>query len=313
MKKLTILLLLTLLTWSVNAQWGSMSIRSQNFNQRFWVFIDDVLQNQYSVSSIRVQGLNYQQQYRVRVELDNPDQDIVGKTILVNAQPRFNNFEIQYRNGGYLLKSSNFNMNPMLSMYLILPNYSYYNDYYSFLNPGFGNYGNYWGNSGKKYNFLSAPADCHPNHGNNYPGSNNNGNHNNNNYGGNQGGNYGGNYGGNHGGNQGGNYGGNQGGAHNGPQNLCMPTPEFNTALNSIRSDNFESGKLNKAKQIISRNRMCTAQIVQIVRLFSFESNKLEFAKYGYQYCTDKNNYYQVTDAFSFQSSKDELLKFIGN
>ena len=90
-----------------------------------------------------------------------------------------------------------------------------------------------------------------------------------------------------------------------------MNQNDFNNALNSIRSDSFESGKLSKAKQIVSRNRMCTAQIVQIVRLFSFESNKLEFAKYAYQYCSDKNNYYQVTDAFSFQSSKDELLKFI--
>jgi hypothetical protein len=308
MKKLTILFLLSFLTLTSFAQWGSMTISSQNYNQRFWVFVDDVLQNQYSVSSIRVQGLNNQQQYRVRVELDNPSQDIVGKTILVNSQPRFNNFEIQFRNGGYLFKSSNFNMNPMLSMFLILPNYSFYNDYYSFLNPGFGNYGNYWGNSGRKYNFMTAPADCHPHHGNNYPGGNQGGN-----YGGNQGGNQGGNYGGNQGGNQGGNYGGHQGGNPSGPQNLCMPTNEFNTALNSIRSDNFESGKLNKAKQIVSRNRMCTAQIIQIVRLFSFESNKLEFAKYAYQYCNDKNNYFQVTDAFSFQSSKDDLLRFIRN
>lgn len=307
MKKITILFLFTLLTLTSFAQWGTMTITSQNYNQRFWVFVDDVLQNQYSVSSIRVQGLNNQQQYRVRVELDNPDQHVVGKTVLINAQPRFNNYEIQFRNGGYLFKSSNLNINPMFSMYLILPNYSFYNDYYSFLNPGFGNYGNYWGNSGKKYNFMTAPADCHPNHGNNYPGGNQGGN-----YGGNQGGNYGGNQGGNYGGNQGGNHGGNQGGNHGGP-NLCMPTNDFNTALNSIRSDNFESGKLNKAKQIVSRNRMCTAQIIQIVRLFSFESNKLEFAKYAYQYCNDKNNYFQVTDAFSFQSSKDDLLRFIRN
>lgn len=289
-----------MLSWSAFAQFGSMTIRSQNYNQRFWVFVDDVLQNQYSVNSIKIQGMNIQQKHKVRVEVEDQEQNILGKTVFINAQPRNNNYEIQYRNGGYIFKASNFIMTPSLSMYLILPNYNYYNDYYSFLNPGFGNYGNYWGSGGKKYSFMNAPEDCYPNYGNNNQGGN---------YGNNQGGNYGNNQGGNHGNNQGPNYGNNQGGG----QIICMPTNEFNNAYNSIKNDSFESSKLNKAKQIISRNRMCTAQILQIVRLFSFESNKLELAKYAYQYCNDKNSYYQVTDAFSFQSSKDELLKYIRN
>ncbi|MBP1672792.1 MAG: hypothetical protein H6Q25_607 [Bacteroidetes bacterium] len=318
MKKILATIILSFFSLSMFAQWGSITISSQNFNQRFWVFVDDVLQNQYSVNSIRVQGMNIQQQYRVRIEMDNFDQNILGQNISINAQPRFNNYEIKFINGAYLFKSTNMNINPMLTMSIIYPNYSYYNDYYSYLNPGFGNYGNYWGNSGKKYNNQTIPSDCHPNNGNNYPGGNNYGNQGNNgNYGnpGNNGNN--GNYGnnnnqGNHGNNgNNGNHGNNGNNGHQGNNTPCMSNNEFNTALNSIRSDSFESGKLTKAKQIVSRNRMCTAQIVQIVRLFSFESNKLEFAKYAYQFCNDKNNYYQVTDAFSFQSSKDELMKFI--
>jgi len=300
MKKISLIILITFMTLTTFAQWGSMTISSQNFNQRFWLFVDDVLQNQYSVSSVQVNGMNVQQQYRVRVEMDIPEQNVLGQNVYITPNPRNNNFFIQNRNGDFMFKKSNFNSNPSVVISLIVPNYSFYNDYYSYLYPGFGNYGNYWGNSGKKYNFTNIPDDCHPNYnGNNqgngnYPGNGNYGNHqgnNNNNHGNNNQGNN------NHGNNNG-----------NGP---CMNQNDFNNALNSIRSDSFESGKLSKAKQIVSRNRMCTAQIVQIVRLFSFESNKLEFAKYAYQYCSDKNNYYQVTDAFSFQSSKDELLKFI--
>ena len=325
MKKIIFITLISFITLSTFAQWGTMTISSQNFNQRFWLFVDDILQNQYSVSSIQVNGMNIQQQYKVRVEMDNAEQNVLGQNIYITPNPRNNNFFIQNRNGDFTFKKSNFNGNPNVVIFLIVPNYSYYNDYYSYLYPGFGNYGNYWGNSGRQYNFSNIPDDCHPNNNGNYSGNGNypgNGNYGNNqgngNYGNHQGNGNNNNHQGNnnHGNNNQGNnnHGNNNQGNNNGQHNgngPCMNQNEFNTALNSIRSDSFESGKLSKAKQIVSRNRMCTAQIIQIVRLFSFESNKLEFAKYAYQYCTDKNNYYQVTDAFSFQSSKDELLKFI--
>lgn len=301
MKRITLLILISFISLTTFAQWGSMSISTQNYNQRFWLFVDDVLQNQYSVSAIKIDGMKIQQQYRVRIEMDNQEQNVVGQNVKIVPNPRNNNFMIQNRGGEFIFKKSNFNINPNAVMSLIVPNYHYYNDYNSYLYPGFGNYGNYWGNGGRKYTFNNIPDDCHPNNNGNFPG---NGNYGNNNHGSNYGNN---NHGNNNHGNNNSGYGNPQGGVIS----PCMNQNEFNTALNSIRSDSFESGKLNKAKQIVSRNRMCTAQIIQIVRLFSFESNKLEFAKYAYQYCTDKNNYYQVTDAFSFQSSKDELLKFI--
>jgi hypothetical protein len=44
---------------------------------------------------------------------------------------------------------------------------------------------------------------------------------------------------------------------------------------------------------------------------FNFEKNKLEVAKFGFDYCTDKNNYYLLNDAFSFASSVDELSSYL--
>jgi hypothetical protein len=320
MKKMIFTILLSFLSLSMFAQWGAMTIGSQDLTVRFWVFVDDVLQNQYSVNTIKIDKMNIQQQYKIRIEMDNPDQNIVGQNITVVPNYRSNIYLIQYRNGVYFFKNANYIINPSVTVTLIVPNYNFYNDYYSYLYPGFGNYGNYWGNSGKQYNYYNNNGthgnNQGGNHGNNQGGNygnNQSGNYVNNqgeNHGNNQGENHGSNQGENHGNNQGGNH-GNNGGQYNGGNNPCMLTNEFNIALNSIRSDSFESGKLTKAKQIVSRNRMCTAQIIEIVRLFSFESNKLEFAKYAYQFCVDKNNYYLVTDAFSFQSSKDELLKFI--
>ena len=44
---------------------------------------------------------------------------------------------------------------------------------------------------------------------------------------------------------------------------------------------------------------------------FGFEETKLEFAKYAYDFCTEKNKYYMVGDKFSFSSSKDELNEYL--
>jgi hypothetical protein len=56
---------------------------------------------------------------------------------------------------------------------------------------------------------------------------------------------------------------------------------------------------------------LSTDQIIEIVNLFSFEENKLDYAKFAYSKCVDKNNYFIVNDAFSFSSSTDELTEYI--
>jgi hypothetical protein len=45
--------------------------------------------------------------------------------------------------------------------------------------------------------------------------------------------------------------------------------------------------------------------------LFSFEDTRLEFAQYAYAYTLDLRNYYKLNDAFTFESSIDELNKYI--
>jgi hypothetical protein len=47
------------------------------------------------------------------------------------------------------------------------------------------------------------------------------------------------------------------------------------------------------------------------MKLFSFESSRLEFAKFAYKYTWDINNYFLLNDAFDFESSIDELNKYI--
>ena len=90
-----------------------------------------------------------------------------------------------------------------------------------------------------------------------------------------------------------------------------MSGSEFNSAKESMKSKSFEDTRLKIAKQVADNNCLSVDQVKGIMSLFSFESNKLEFAKYAYDRCTEKRNYFKVSDAFTFDSSTEELNEYI--
>jgi hypothetical protein len=82
---------------------------------------------------------------------------------------------------------------------------------------------------------------------------------------------------------------------------------EFNNALSSINAQRFDDGKLCVANQIMAYNYLYSWQVREILFQFSFDSNKVQFAKMAYAKTIDKENFYVVNDAFTFQSSVREL------
>ncbi len=92
---------------------------------------------------------------------------------------------------------------------------------------------------------------------------------------------------------------------------IKMSTADFQRAKSSVEKQSFAETKMKVAKQITTSNCLSTDQIIEIVNLFSFEENKLDYAKFAYSKCVDKNNYFMVNDAFSFSSSTDELTEYI--
>ncbi len=92
-----------------------------------------------------------------------------------------------------------------------------------------------------------------------------------------------------------------------------MNSSDFAAALKTISNTSFEDSKLTTAKSISSKNCLSTDQVVKICNLFSFEESKLAFAKHAYKRTTDQKNYFKVNDVFSFDSSKEELSKFVGD
>ena len=88
---------------------------------------------------------------------------------------------------------------------------------------------------------------------------------------------------------------------------MAMSATSFNVAKQTINKQSFDDTKLTTAKQILKTNCLSAAQIKEMMLLFSFEANRLELAKLGYNRCVDVNNYFLLNDAFSFDSSVEEL------
>jgi hypothetical protein len=97
----------------------------------------------------------------------------------------------------------------------------------------------------------------------------------------------------------------------NGGCGWAMSSADFEDAKKSIANQSFADKKLTVSKQVVDNNCLTTDQVKQLMKLFDFESNKLDFAKYAYKKTLDRNNYYKVNDAFDFSGSVDELDKYI--
>ena len=99
--------------------------------------------------------------------------------------------------------------------------------------------------------------------------------------------------------------------AGNGNCMRSMDAASFGKAKQTIESKGFDDTRLSTAKQVAKANCLSTDQIQEIMKIFGFEESRLEFAKYAYDFCFDKNNYYNVSQGFSFDSSTEELNEYI--
>ncbi|MCR4680505.1 MAG: DUF4476 domain-containing protein [Bacteroidales bacterium] len=95
------------------------------------------------------------------------------------------------------------------------------------------------------------------------------------------------------------------------PTPMWMSAFDFQQALNRIKKETFEKDRMALAKQITRQNALSVEQVMSICRTFTFDKDRLEYAKFAYPSCVEKNKYYLVNDVFEFDSSKQELDKFV--
>ena len=93
--------------------------------------------------------------------------------------------------------------------------------------------------------------------------------------------------------------------------NMAMNNANFEEAKRTVAANGFDETRLSTAKQIASSNCLNTNQIAALIKIFGFEESKLDFAKYAYDFCVDRNNYFKIANSFSFESSKTELNNYL--
>jgi len=192
----------------------AMSVASDD--QTFWLFVDDMLQNEQPVASIKVEGIPDGQHY-LRVEINNPEHTTIGQYITLDRG--INSYWIDHQRNMYGISIGQAVWRPNAVAHYI----SYSNT----------------------------------------------------------------------------------------PLSSTLNDADFSKALDIIRNENFETGKLNAAKHILANNLLNVRQIEEICNLFSYENTKLDFAESAYSNCTEKANYYLLFNVFQYDSSKEELRNFI--
>jgi hypothetical protein len=85
----------------------------------------------------------------------------------------------------------------------------------------------------------------------------------------------------------------------------------FNQFLSSLKSESFDSNRLQNAKVYASKTNLSASQIKDIAATFTFDSNRLDWAKAAYNSCYDKGNYFLLRETFTFSSSYSELQDYV--
>lgn len=92
-----------------------------------------------------------------------------------------------------------------------------------------------------------------------------------------------------------------------------MSGTEFSTLYDKVSKQWLPGGKMDVLKNTFDNSAMyfTTAQAKQLIQLVSSESNRMELAKSSYSRIVDQENFSQLYDIFSKQSTRDELAAFV--
>lgn len=95
--------------------------------------------------------------------------------------------------------------------------------------------------------------------------------------------------------------------------NCQSPVSEMNFKdfESNLKSKSFSDSQVTMAKQFTRGNCLTSEQVKRIMKVFTFEEDRLDFAKFAYDYTFDQNNYYKVNEAFEFELSIEELDEYL--
>ena len=100
----------------------------------------------------------------------------------------------------------------------------------------------------------------------------------------------------------------------NGYCNRQLSQEAFNRFYSHMkRNTSFDNNRLEMVRNFVRFNHLNTRQVKQLMLAFSFDRSRLECAKIAFHNTCDKQNYYLLSDALTFFSSRRALTDFIQN
>lgn len=91
----------------------------------------------------------------------------------------------------------------------------------------------------------------------------------------------------------------------------CASPEQMGMVMRTLQKQSSDDKKLEIADLCVTIGYFCTDDLARMASLFSFDDKRLDFLRYAYAYCTDKENYPFLRNCFTFSSNYDELMNYI--
>lgn len=89
-----------------------------------------------------------------------------------------------------------------------------------------------------------------------------------------------------------------------------LSSRELDRLIQTMNSRSFESTKLSIAREALRNGSILADDLKRLLQQFEYESTRLEFAKYAYDYLCDREHFYYIFDLFRYDSNVRELEEY---
>ncbi len=93
--------------------------------------------------------------------------------------------------------------------------------------------------------------------------------------------------------------------------NGYMSDKEFSELLTNVNAITYDDNKKEMILMALEKNYVSAEQVKKLVLSVTFENTKLEIAKNAYSKTVDRENYYKILTAFTFESTIQDLKDFL--
>jgi len=91
----------------------------------------------------------------------------------------------------------------------------------------------------------------------------------------------------------------------------CATPEQMGMVMQTLRAQISDDKKLEIANLCVTIGYFCTEDLARMASVFSFDDKRLDFLRYAYAYCTDKEHYPFLRNCFTFSSNYDKLMDYI--